>query len=423
MRLYDQAINSAVDNRFAHQEALAAELASRFYRARGFDLIAAAYLRRARDRYAAWGAHGKVRQLDQQQPCLAETSPLAPTAILSARAEQFDVLSVVKASQAISRQIVLPQLQETLIRLVLEHAGAQHGCLLLGDDEGLTIHALAELEGDRTRVDILPAAAVSSDAVPTTLLNYVARTGEAVVLADAAADARYCGDEYITVHKPRSVLGMPITRQGRLIGILYLENNLAAGAFIPSKLAVLELLTAQAAISLETARLYAERGQAEETGSPAQLAFRALHDDLTGLPNRALLLDHLRAALARAHRDKTAVGVLFIDLDEFKSVNDTFGHIAADGFLVQVGQRISASLRETDIAARVGGDEFVVVCERLTDPRRCRGGGATDPVALSRIFRSMAAGSGHQPVSGSRSAPRAARSRTCCGKLTRRCIR
>jgi diguanylate cyclase (GGDEF)-like protein/PAS domain S-box-containing protein len=99
-----------------------------------------------------------------------------------------------------------------------------------------------------------------------------------------------------------------------------------------------------------------------------ELAFRALHDDLTGLPNRALLLDHLRAALARAQRTTTQVAVLFIDLDDFKSVNDSFGHEAGDRFLVKVADRIASSRRETDTAARIGGDEFVVVCEDLTGP-------------------------------------------------------
>jgi diguanylate cyclase (GGDEF)-like protein len=114
----------------------------------------------------------------------------------------------------------------------------------------------------------------------------------------------------------------------------------------------------------------AERRRAEEKAQQLnrQLTFRALHDDLTGLPNRALLLDHLQAALARTQRSGTAVGVLFVDLDDFKSVNDCFGHVAGDGFLVQVGQRISGCLRETDTAARISGDEFVVVCEGLADP-------------------------------------------------------
>jgi diguanylate cyclase (GGDEF)-like protein len=403
MRRYDEAIRSAVENGFVHHQALAAELAARFYLSQGVDRVADSHLREARDCYVRWGAHAKVHQLDQQHPGLTEAPPLAPATILSARAEQLHLFSVVKASQAISQEIVLPQLQETLIRLALEHAGAQRGCLLLADGERLTVQARAETEGDQTRVDVLPAVPASPAAVPTALLNYVVHSGEIVVLADAATDALYSRDEYITQHKPCSVLGLPITRQGRLIGILYLENSLVSGAFIPSKLAVLELLAAQAAISLETAQLYAhlqelnanlqelnvdleeentERRRAEDEARRLneQLAFRALHDDLTGLPNRALLLDHLQSALARAHRDKTMVGVLFIDLDDFKSVNDSFGHVAADGFLIEVSRRISGCLRETDTAARISGDEFVVVCESLTDPG--------DTIAVAQRIRS-----------------------------------
>jgi diguanylate cyclase (GGDEF)-like protein/PAS domain S-box-containing protein len=116
-----------------------------------------------------------------------------------------------------------------------------------------------------------------------------------------------------------------------------------------------------------------------------ELAFKALHDDLTGLPNRALLLDHLHSALARALRAGTLVGVLFIDLDDFKSVNDSFGHAAGDDFLIQVSERISRSLRETDTAARIGGDEFVVVCENLAEA-------ADATVVAQRIQSALGAG-------------------------------
>jgi predicted ATPase len=256
MRLYDQAITSARENGFIHQEGLAFELASRFYRSKGIGRIADVYLGEARDRYASWGAEGKVRELDRQHPALVETRFPAPEGVFSARTEQLDLLSVVKASQAISHEILLPQLQETLLRLALEHAGAQHGALLLVDGERLAVHARAETEGDQTRVDIVPGLPASATELPVTLLNYVLRSGETLVLADAAADPRYSTDEYVTHHRARSVIGLPIIRQGKLTGILYLENNLVSGAFIPSKLAVLELLAAQAAISLETARLY-----------------------------------------------------------------------------------------------------------------------------------------------------------------------
>ena len=100
----------------------------------------------------------------------------------------------------------------------------------------------------------------------------------------------------------------------------------------------------------------------------ADLVYRALHDDLTGLPNRALLLDHIRGALARSCRGGTRIAVLFLDLDDFKAINDSYGHLVGDEFLKQVGERITRSLRGADTAARIGGDEFVVVCEDLTEP-------------------------------------------------------
>jgi diguanylate cyclase (GGDEF)-like protein/PAS domain S-box-containing protein len=112
----------------------------------------------------------------------------------------------------------------------------------------------------------------------------------------------------------------------------------------------------------------AARDVTAQRDAERQLVHRALHDELTGLPNRALLLDHLSAALARARRSGSVVGLLFLDLDDFKSINDSYGHVVGDEFLVHVGESISGCLRETDVAARIGGDEFVVVCEGLGDP-------------------------------------------------------
>jgi diguanylate cyclase (GGDEF)-like protein/PAS domain S-box-containing protein len=115
-----------------------------------------------------------------------------------------------------------------------------------------------------------------------------------------------------------------------------------------------------------------------------QLVRRALHDDLTGLPNRALLLEHLASALARSQRADSTLAVLFVDLDDFKSINDRFGHGAGDEFLSSVATRISSSVRASDIVARVGGDEFVIVCESLAEPS-----GAA--VVADQIQRSLAA--------------------------------
>ena len=270
-RLYEQSIQSARGNGFVQNEGLGNELAGRFYQVRGLSRVADTYLREARGCYARWGADGKVQQLDRLYPRLAETQPPTSDTTFAARSEQLDLMSIIKASQAISREILLPNLQETLMRLVLEYAGAQRGYLLLTEGERLTIHAEAEVAGDETRVRIVPALPVSAALLPLTLLNYVQRTGESVLLTDAAAEGRYTTDEYILNRQPRSALGLPIIRQTQMVGLLYLENTLIANAFTPHTLTVLELLAAQAAVSLETASLYAslqqenaERKQAEE---------------------------------------------------------------------------------------------------------------------------------------------------------------
>jgi PAS domain S-box-containing protein len=219
---------------------------------------------------------------------LVESQQLTPTTTFAARPEQLDLLAVIKASQSISGQIHLPDLLEALLQIVLEQAGAQRGCLLLVEGEALAIHAQAETLGATTRVNLVPALPISPTTLPVSILTYVRRTGEALVLIDAPAEANYASDEYIVRHKPRSILCLPIQRQAQLVGLLYLENNLMAGAFSAQTLTVLELLAAQAAISLDSARLYAklqqenaERRQAEAELRASEARFRTFVDHAT----------------------------------------------------------------------------------------------------------------------------------------------
>jgi predicted ATPase/signal transduction histidine kinase/tRNA A-37 threonylcarbamoyl transferase component Bud32 len=270
-RLYEQAIASAREGGFVQHEAIASELAAAFYRARGLSTSEGAHLQKARAGYLRWGAHAKVEQLDQRYPHLAPRKPIAPTTTFAVRAEQFDVLSVVKASQSISGELKLPRLLETLLRIVVEHAGAEEGCVLLVRDEQPWI-AVIEAPGGAVR---LLDAGEAAAALPQSVLNYVRRSHERVLLDDAAARHRFMEDEYFGRRRPRSVLCLPIVRQTRLIGLLYLENSLVTGAFTPGRLSVIELLASQSAISLENALLYAELERENAERRRAEQALKA----------------------------------------------------------------------------------------------------------------------------------------------------
>jgi PAS domain S-box-containing protein len=256
MRLYEQAIHLACDYGFVQNEGLAHELAARFYLARGFETIAHTYLRNARHCYDRWGALGKVKQLDARYPQLHEERvPMSTIDTIDTPVGQLDVETVVKASQALSSEIVLPKLIEKLMRFAVEHAGAERGLLLLLRGDEPQIEAVAAAFHGGVKVTVRRAAVTPFD-LPKSALHYVLRTRERVVLDDASIRNMYSEDDYVREKRPRSVLCLPIVKQTQLIGILYMENNLTPRAFTSERLAVLELLAAQAAISLENANLY-----------------------------------------------------------------------------------------------------------------------------------------------------------------------
>jgi predicted ATPase/signal transduction histidine kinase len=270
MRLYEQAIESARENGFVQNEGLAHEIAAGFYAARGVESVAHAYLRNARDGYLRWGALGKVRQLDQRHPGLREeVAPSALSATVSEPVEQLDVGTVVKASQAVSSEIELGKLIETLMRISLEHAGAERGLLILFADSEPWIAAEARTGGSNIEVT-LRNAAITPTELSESVLHTALRTHNSVILDDASAQVPFSADEYVLKKHARSVLCLPLAKQAKLVGALYLENNLAPRVFTSGKLAVLKLLGSQAAISLENVQLYDELRRSEAYLSQAQ---------------------------------------------------------------------------------------------------------------------------------------------------------
>ncbi|AJD39932.1 multi-sensor signal transduction multi-kinase nodulation NodV-like protein [Rhizobium gallicum bv. gallicum R602sp] len=263
VRLYEQAIRSARANGFIHHEALAYELAARFYAQGGFEDFTRLYLRNARGCYLRWGADGKVRQLDQLYPDLrGEERAPAPTSTIGAPIEQLDLATVIKISQAVSGEIVLQKLIDTVLRTAVEQAGAERGLLILPRGGQSRIAAEATTGGDTVVVQLRDEI-VTASTLPESLLHYVLRTSESVVLGDAMAQNPFSADPYIRQHHARSILCVPLLNQGQLTGVLYLENNLAPRVFAPARSAVLKLLASQAAISLENTRLYRDLAERE----------------------------------------------------------------------------------------------------------------------------------------------------------------
>jgi predicted ATPase/signal transduction histidine kinase/tRNA A-37 threonylcarbamoyl transferase component Bud32 len=263
--LYDQAIKDAKEQGYLQEEALANELAAEFYLARGKQKIAQVYLIDAYYGYIRWGAVSKVKQLEKKHAnllvAITHRKPLdtsmsgtdTSTKIESLAA--LDLSTVIKASQAISEELVFDKLLNKLMHIVMENAGAQTGLLILQKAEKLLVVAKATMAEEK--VIVLPFVAVEKRPdLPLSVINYVARTQKTIVLDDASQERLFTEDPYIVKKKPKSIVGLPIIYQGKLTGILYLENRLTSRAFTEQKLQILSLLCAQISISIENSNLY-----------------------------------------------------------------------------------------------------------------------------------------------------------------------
>jgi PAS domain S-box-containing protein len=256
MRLYEKAIHSSRTNGFVNNEALAYECASAFYRSRGFDQFADAYLRNARTCYATWGADGKVKQLEQLFPGLGKEQHFpGGAATITAPLEGLDLATVIRVSQAVSSEIVLEKLFDTVMRNAMEHAGAERGLLIIPRADELRIEAESRVSGNDVIVCLGEVSVTGAD-LPESILRYVMRTHESVIVDDASSGNPFSGDSYFLQRRVRSILCLPLLNQAKLSGVLYLENNLAPRVFTSNRITVLKVLVSQAAVSLENTRLY-----------------------------------------------------------------------------------------------------------------------------------------------------------------------
>ena len=265
-RLYRAAIDGAAAQSFVQDEALAHELRAKFFLCEHEPELASVHLRAARDRYRQWGAEAKARAIEAEHRTFfaSETRPLD-------RPLSIDALALIKASQAISAETVPEALFDRILRVLVEVAGATRGAMILDQQDELTV---------RARIDTAAAGTVSMEStpldecvdVPAKIVRYAVRTKEALALADAGAAEAFAADAAVRGRGLRSVLCVPLQHQGKVVGVLYFENDAMAGAF-PNELAeIVEVLAAQAVISLENARLHQASQQELEARTKAQRA-------------------------------------------------------------------------------------------------------------------------------------------------------
>ncbi|MEI6559095.1 MAG: AAA family ATPase [Rhodospirillaceae bacterium] len=356
---FEQAVAAAAESGHLQEEGIANERAAGFHAERGHATLERAYRQQARDAYRRWGAWAKVRQLEHRHPELVSVvinrAASDDRRTVSTTTDRFssgslDVTAMLKAAQAISKEIRRDALLETMLRIVLQNAGAERGLLLLSQGDRLVLAAEGDAGSDRFAP--LPALPLDTPAdgglprLPATVVSLAMRSGETVVLADAAADSRFESDPYIQARKPRSVLCLPLLRQSQRVGLLYLENNLATDAFAGDRLEAPRLLAAQIAISLENARLYDELSDfsqaleaqvAERTRelSAALASERQAHDQLRAAQKQLVQAEKMASlgqlVAGMAHEINTPIGNALTSVTYLAEATHRFRETAAAG--------------------------------------------------------------------------------------------
>ncbi|WP_426237558.1 AAA family ATPase [Pararhizobium sp. DWP1-1-3] len=256
MQLYDDAIELSRRNGFIQNEAIGNELAAKFHRCRGAATIADAYLAKARECYSEWGAHGKVRQLDQLHPRNSDGKALPTLERVTLNSfERLDRSTIISISQAISSEIDLRKLIEALMKVALQDSGGERAVLVLVQQADLQIEAEGRIVDGSIGVRFPETPVVPTD-LPMSILRYVMRSGDSVLIDDAVDRNPYAADPYFTGEAFRSVLCVPIVKYQKAIGALYVENNHLSRVFTPERREILSLVGLQAGISLENARLF-----------------------------------------------------------------------------------------------------------------------------------------------------------------------
>lgn len=377
--LYSKALDAVEIANFIHCEALINERYAKYWSDLGQKRIAAHCIKDAHYLYARWGATAKCTLLEEQWPqqrfnlinATYGSGSSLQHSIQSTLVEQthsLDLHSLLKANQLLSEEIYVNSLLKKMMNVLMENAGAQTGAIIINEDEQLKLEivgaindSLGGIDCQLYNINLDDVDSAQQPLLPDTIIRYTQKTMKTLIIDNPGEDPRFINNSYLRINNPKSVLCLPITGQGRLIAIVYLENNLIEYAFTKKHKDTVELISAQAAVSLINARHYEtlEKKVAQRT---EELQMLAIKDGLTGIFNRREFDNTLDKEWSRASREFGSLSLMMIDIDHFKAYNDNFGHPEGDACIKLIAQALTAVVgRKNDFVARYGGEEFVIL--------------------------------------------------------------
>jgi diguanylate cyclase (GGDEF)-like protein len=379
INFYAKAISEANKAAYINNEALSSERYAIYLLSLDQKRLAYNCIKDAYYLYSFWGAKAKCALLDKQWPQKTFNSintPIKPVSafkninngISTKDISIVDLHSLLRANQLLSEEIHVNSLLEKMMSVLMENAGAQQGAIIIYDEGQLTVEVVGRINHGTSCIDshfynmnLDDIEVQSKPLLPDTLIRYTQKTMETLILDNPSEDIRFLDNAYLRVEQPKSLMCFPILEQGRLVAIVYLENNMIEKAFTNRHRDTVELIAAQAAISLMNARHYEslEDKVAQRTEELQQLAIK---DGLTGIFNRREFDIRLSSEWSRSSRDSSSLTLIMIDIDHFKSYNDNYGHPEGDKCIKLVAETLNnAMTRNNDLVARYGGEEFVIL--------------------------------------------------------------